>query len=179
MAQHPYFIMYLCSSTFNHYRFVLSIEMLTWWGKPLKWCLSNIIILIFLSYDPVKGWASLVAQAVKNLSAMWETWVQSMSWKDPLEKGTATYPSILAWRILWPEEPGRLQSMGLQRVRHNWVTFTFLEEYPWSPVVHGSCCENSCLRSSCVPSAILLGALSTPSSQLRSVDSGGSGLQTS
>ena len=60
--------------------------------------------------------ASLVAQIVKNPPAMQETWVQSLGWEDPLEKGMATYSSILAWRIPWTEELGRLQSMGLQRV---------------------------------------------------------------
>ena len=63
--------------------------------------------------------ASLVAQMVKNLPATQETWVRSLGWKDPLEMGTATHSSILAWRIPWTEEPGRLQSMGLQRVRYN------------------------------------------------------------
>ena len=57
-----------------------------------------------------------MAQTVKNLPAMQETWVQSSSWEDPLEKGMATYSSILVWRIPWTEEPGRLQSMGSQRV---------------------------------------------------------------
>ena len=66
----------------------------------------------------VRG-ASLLAQLVKNLSAMQETWVQSLSGEDPLEKGMAIHPSILAWRIPWTEEPGRLYSMGWQRVRHN------------------------------------------------------------
>ena len=60
-------------------------------------------------------WASLVAQTIKNVPAMLETWVQSLGWEDPLEKGTATHSSILAWRIPWTEEPGRLQSMGLSR----------------------------------------------------------------
>ena len=67
-----------------------------------------------------------MAQMVKNPSAMWETEVQSLGWEDPLEKGTATHSDILAWRIPWTEEPGRLQSMGLQRVGHDWVTFTFI-----------------------------------------------------
>jgi len=58
-----------------------------------------------------------VAQVVKNLPAMQETWVQSLGWEDPLEKGMATHSSILAWRIPWTEETGRLQSMELQRVR--------------------------------------------------------------
>ena len=68
--------------------------------------------------------ASLVAQMVKNLSAVQETWVQSLVQEDPLEKGMATYSSILAWRIPWTEEPGRLQSMGLQRVGHDRATNT-------------------------------------------------------
>ena len=60
------------------------------------------------------GRASLVAQLVKNLPAMQETWVRSLGQEEPLEKEMATYSSILAWRIPWTEEPGRLQSMGLQ-----------------------------------------------------------------
>ena len=64
-------------------------------------------------------WASLVAQMVKNLPAMQETWVQSLGSKDPLEKGMATQSSTLAWRIPWTEEPGGLQSMGSQRVGHD------------------------------------------------------------
>ena len=64
-------------------------------------------------------YASLVAQMIKNLPAVQETWVLSLGWEDPLEKGMATRSSILAWRIPWTEEPGRLQSMGLQRVRHD------------------------------------------------------------
>ena len=55
-----------------------------------------------------------MAQMVKNPPAMQETWVQPWGWKDPLEKGMATHSSILAWRIPWTEEPGGLQSMGLQ-----------------------------------------------------------------
>ena len=61
----------------------------------------------------------------KNLSAMEEIWVQSLGWEDPLEKGMATHFSILSWRNPWAEEPGGLQSMGLQRIRGNWVTNTF------------------------------------------------------
>ena len=56
---------------------------------------------------------------VKNLPAMQETWVQSLGGEDPLEKEMTTYSSILAWETPWTEEPGRLQSMGLQRVRHD------------------------------------------------------------
>ena len=58
-------------------------------------------------------------QTVKNLPAMQKTSVQSLCWEDPLEKGMATRSGILAWRIPWTEEPGRLHSMGLQRVRHD------------------------------------------------------------
>ena len=64
-------------------------------------------------------WASLVAQMVKLLPAMQETRVQSLGQEDPLEKEMATHSSILAWKIPWMEEPGRLQSMGSQRVRHD------------------------------------------------------------
>ena len=60
---------------------------------------------------------SLVAQMVKDLSAMLENWVQSLGQEDPLEKGVATHSSILAWRIPWAEKPGGLQS---QRVGHDW-----------------------------------------------------------
>ena len=60
-----------------------------------------------------------MAQLVKNLPAMWETWVQSLDWEDPLEKGMATHSSILAWGIPWKEEPGGLQSMGSQSVGHD------------------------------------------------------------
>ena len=63
-------------------------------------------------------WAFLVAQNVKHLPATQETQVQSLGWKDLLEKGMATLSSILAWRIPRTEEPGKLQLMGSQRVRH-------------------------------------------------------------
>ena len=59
--------------------------------------------------------ASLVAQRLKHLPALWETWVRSLGQEDPLEKEMATHSSILAWGILWTEEPGGLQSMGLQK----------------------------------------------------------------
>ena len=59
---------------------------------------------------------------VKNSSPMQETWVQFLCWEDPLEKEMATYTSILAWKIPWTEEPGRLQSMESQRVGHYFVT---------------------------------------------------------
>ena len=61
----------------------------------------------------------LVAQMVKNLPATQETWIQSPNKKDPLEKGMTTHSSILAWRTLWKEEPGGLESMASQRVGHD------------------------------------------------------------
>ena len=63
-------------------------------------------------------WGFPVAQSVKNLPAMQETWIQSLGWEDSLEKEMG----ILAWKISWTEDPGGLQYMGLQRVRHDWVT---------------------------------------------------------
>ena len=68
---------------------------------------------------PLLPGASLVAQRLKHLPAMRETWVESPGQEDPLEKEMATHSSILAWRTPWTEEPGGLQSTGLQRVRHN------------------------------------------------------------
>ena len=68
---------------------------------------------------------SLVVHMVKSLPAIQGTWVQSLGGEDPLEGGMAIDSSILAWRIPWIEEPGGVQSMGSQRVGHNWLTFTF------------------------------------------------------
>ena len=68
--------------------------------------------------------ASLVAQMLKNLPAMWKTWVRSLDQEGLLEKGMATHSSILAWRIPWTEEPDGLWSMGSLRVRHDWLTNT-------------------------------------------------------
>ena len=70
--------------------------------------------------------ASLVALTVKNLPAVQETWVPSLGWKDPMEKGMATHFSMLVWRIPWTEEPGRIQSMGLQRAQDTIVQLTLL-----------------------------------------------------
>ena len=67
-----------------------------------------------IGYPLQYSWASLMAQLVKNLPAMRETWVRTLGWEDPLEKGKATHSSILAWRIPWT-----IQSMGLQRIRHD------------------------------------------------------------
>ena len=75
----------------------------------------NIYAYIYIYYI----WASLVAQGLKRLPAMRETWVRSLGWEDPLEKEIATHSTILAWRIPWTEEPGGLQSTRSQRVVHD------------------------------------------------------------
>ena len=86
----------------------------------------DILFIVFHPFNKylLSIWASLVAQMVKNLLAMQETRVGSLGWEDPLEKRTATHSSVLAQRISWTEEPGWLQSMGLQRVEHDWMTNT-------------------------------------------------------
>ena len=71
-----------------------------------------------LSYPYYGNMTSLVAQTVKRLPTMWETWVRSPGWEDALEKEMAPHSSTLAWKISW-EEPGRLQFMGSQRVGHD------------------------------------------------------------
>ena len=87
-----------------------------------------------IGYPLQYSWASLVAQLVKNPPAMWETWVWSLGWEKPLEKGkgkgkgNVTHSSILAWRILWT-----IQSMGSQRVRYDWAIFTFTSFYLYFP----------------------------------------------
>ena len=81
----------------------------------VPWCLGFLV-----------PWASLVAQRLKRLPAMWETRVRSLGEEGPLEKGKANYSSILGWRIPWTEESGGLESIESQRVRHNQPSdFTF------------------------------------------------------
>ena len=69
------------------------------------------ILILLLSF--------LLVQTLKNRPAMQKAWVRSLGWEDPLEKGTTAHSSILTWRNLWTEEPGRLQSMGLQTAGHS------------------------------------------------------------
>ena len=98
--------------------------------NPLKWSewidssVKKPYYVIFL-HEFIFIWASLVAQTVKNPSATWETWVQSLSWEDPLEEGMATHSSILAWRI--PMDRGACQATvhgvaNMGSVRQDWVT---------------------------------------------------------
>ena len=85
--------------------------------------------------------AQMVKQTVKNLPEMQETWVPSVGWEDPLVKGMAVHSSILAWRITWTEEPGGLQSIGSQTVRHNWISNTHTQDLPeihcWEKIIAG------------------------------------------
>ena len=91
-----------------------SLEQNDWW-----WTLN-----IFKYRTKAKTQVSLVAQTVKSLPATQETQVWSLDGEDPLEKGIITHYSILAWKIPWTEETGRVQFMGSQRVRHDWATNT-------------------------------------------------------
>ena len=108
------------------------------------------------SVSPLVTWAFLVAQMVKNLPAMQETHVLSLCQEDPLEKEMATHSSILAWKIPRTGEPVRLQSMGSQRVGHDWVTYTFNISYSieWRLLTHGvSSCGVLWKKSGAFPSA--------------------------
>ena len=105
----------------------------------LQWMLLHMALgacvpVLLQAIYPKGELASLVAQMVKNLPAMQETQVRSLGWEDPLEKGMATHFNILAWRILWTEESGGLQSLGSQRVRHDWETNAF-KIYKYSNIV--------------------------------------------
>ena len=100
-------------------------------GAPVE--LSQTVRSVLQSDQPVSSplwsilgvsWASQVVQTVQNLPTVWETQVKSPNQEDLLEKGMATHFSILAWETPWTEEPGKLQFMGLQRVGHDWATYT-------------------------------------------------------
>ena len=113
----------------------VEIKRQMWKGNELASSMSFLILvesLMFagtcrhdrISCNYQRGQVFPVAQMVKNLPAMQKTWVRSLGREDPLEKGMAIHSSILAWRTPWTEELGGLQSMGLQRVRHDWATNT-------------------------------------------------------
>ena len=97
--------------------------------------------------------ASLVAQRLKRLPPMWETRVQSLGREDPLEKEMATHSSTIAWKIPWTEELGRLQSMGSQRVGHNWATSLLHFRLVTTFLPRSKCLLISWLQS---PSAVIL-----------------------
>ena len=119
-------IIYLIQKSFILFFFLLSPlfkqqPVLDLWGENI---LNSLGILIplkkssLLFSELIMG-NSLVAQMVKHLPTMWETQIQSLGWEDPPEKAVAPHSSTLAWKIPWTEEPGKLQSMGPQRVGHN------------------------------------------------------------
>ena len=112
------------------------------------------VLLLALSGDPFFSplflWASLMPQMVENLPTVQETWVPSLSWEDPLEEEKATHPSILAWRMPWTGEPGRLQSLELER--HDLVT---KQEHTQTV-----CGPQSCGCHHCFPQWSCLGHLS-------------------
>ena len=96
------------------------------WFPTILWRIfaffKGVVLIYSFHFLYYLCWAFLVTQTVKNLPAMQETQVQSLGQEDPLEKGMAAHSSILAWSFPWTEEPGRIQSMGSQRVRHDWAT---------------------------------------------------------
>ena len=101
------------------------IQRDTWrdsWLEKFLFLFWVVFIEMFASQKFTKLWTSLVAQKVKSLPTMQKTRVRSLGREVPLEKEMVAHSSTLAWKIPWMEEPGRLQSMGSQRVGHNWVT---------------------------------------------------------
>ena len=129
-----------------------------------------ITLLFFPAFIPPR--ASLVAQRLKRLPPMWETWVQSLGREEALEKEMVTHSSIFAWRIPWTEKPGRLQSMGSQRVGHDWatsLTLLFLkvgcliDDYhassvsPWKDVPHVKLISllSICLHFLCINTSLI------------------------
>ena len=112
-----------------HFPFLSTSKLANFFRVNLLFSPDLLFCLLYLSFgiwDLFLGllcfwWASLVAQMVKRLPTMRETRVRSLGQEDPLEKETATHSSIHAWKIPWTEEPGGLQSMGSQRVGHNWA----------------------------------------------------------
>ena len=111
-----FFKNFILIKTYSVYSFVTSsliIIFLSFFSVSVQFIF---IVRILVFYYTV---TSLVAQMVKHLPTMWETQVQSLGWEDLLEKEMATHSSILAWKIPWTEEPGRLQSMGSQRAGHD------------------------------------------------------------
>ena len=120
---------------FYHNSWLASLSPLHWPLLPLSWYCPVFKPFFthsfwhFLLFAEYLLWASLVAQRLKHQPGMWEIWVQFQGREDPLEKEMAIPSSTLAWRIPWREEPGRLQSMGSQRVGGDWATSLSLS--PW------------------------------------------------
>ena len=117
----------LCNLGWSSYKTWVGSGSQSRMGRRGKW--------VFVMPERGMHWASLVDQMVKHLPAMWETRVWSLGWEDPLEKEMATHCSTPAWKIPWMEEPGGLQSMGSQRVGHDWViSLSFFLSFLWDKV---------------------------------------------
>ena len=118
---------YMHTHLYKHLRCLSCVLRLSPNNIHIHGSISTVLVILSNSCIIFHGIISLslVAQMVRCLSAMLETWVRSLGQEDPLKKEMATHSSILAWKIPWIEEPGRLQSMGLQRIRQHWVTLLF------------------------------------------------------
>ena len=132
-------------------RSVLCLRATKWLQQPQifhciqgrkKMKVEAIVIAVFLCvlsekqnllWTPISTYAlwDRVSQTVKNPPTVWETWVRSLDWEDPLEESMATHCSILAWRIPRTEEPGGPQSIGLQRIGHNWSALAHSTLHRW------------------------------------------------
>ena len=109
----------------NHTHSLSSMREIAIWNyKSVLFSLLPLVYICLWVFKVLQ--AFLMAWMVKNLPVLQENEVRSLGREDPLGKGMATHSSILAWRIPWPEKPGGLQSIGLQRVRHDQVPFTFI-----------------------------------------------------
>ena len=105
----------------------ISLHIMPSW--PI-WVITNSRVSSFF----IAEWMGFpIAQTVRNLSTMQETWVRSLGWEDPLEKGMAIHSSILAWRIPWTKKPGGPQFMGSQRVGYDWATSTLIFQCLYVP----------------------------------------------
>ena len=116
-------------------------DWVNWWQLrdpfcPVGFHHSNLVLVILYDFNLGNCTVSLVAQEVKCLSTMQETWVWSLGREDPLEKEMAIYSSTIAWKIPWTEELGRLQSMGSQRVGHDWAHFLLSFREGWITQPH-------------------------------------------
>ena len=114
---------YRFSRTCSHCEYCYNIILFTY---NVPWIffflsLNTSQCLIFKKLFNTPFWGAPRSSVVKNLPIVQETWVRSLDWEDPLELEMATHSSILAWKIPWTDKPGGLQSMGSQRVGHNWI----------------------------------------------------------
>ena len=125
------------------------LVILSWKSKGIKNMWRSQQVRVGTTSNTFEGSPQLVTQTVKTPPAVQETWVQSLGGEDPLEEGMATHSSILAWRIPRTEEPGRLQSMESQRVRHDGATKDTPQQGTWLVTDTPKSIEgmNSCFKS--------------------------------